>query len=65
MYNPRYEELRNMLLMPTEENPISHFKYFCTYLFSITKSTSILSPDLAHYLGRKEILKCQVESTNK
>ena len=49
--NPEFQVQKNVFLARTEENPNYHLQTFCTYLFSRTQSISILSPDLAHYLG--------------
>ncbi|MBD3670991.1 MAG: hypothetical protein HUJ29_09475 [Gammaproteobacteria bacterium] len=46
------EAMKNIFLQPTESLPNIHFSIFATYLFSRTKSISIISPDLAHYFDR-------------
>ena len=58
---PKFQVQKNVFLARSEENPYHHFQTFCTYLFSRTQSISILSPDLAHYLGLSEKGTFQVE----
>lgn len=59
---PPCKNLKNVMLVPSNTDRYHHFKIFCTYLFSRTESTSILSPDLAHYMGRYNKSTFQVEA---
>ena len=60
--NPEFQVQKNVFLVRSHENPYQHFQIFCTYLFSRTQSISILSPDLAYYLGRSNKGTYQVEN---
>ena len=37
--------------MSTEADPYAHFKGFAIYAFMLTKSATVLYPDLADYIG--------------
>jgi len=58
---PTFQVQKNVFLARSDGNPYLHFQIFCTYLFSRTRSISILSPDIAHYLGRSNVGTFQVE----
>lgn len=42
--------LKNRFICPNE-NPDAHFKYFASYLFMGTSSTTILYPEISDYMG--------------
>ena len=62
VYNPMLQVQKSFFLGRYDKDPYQHFKIFCTYLFSRTKSISILSPDLAYYLGNCTEHLYQVEN---
>jgi len=43
-----------LLLMPyyPSDNPYTHFKLFCSYIFMITSSATILYPEITDYMGK-------------
>lgn len=43
--------LKNRFVMADHDDPSSHIRLFCTYLFLVSSNTTILYPDMASYIA--------------